>query len=56
MRGKVAKQLRSTVYGKEFSHRFRSYKRLGAPHSGQIVADERRHSYQSLKKARLTKI
>ena len=46
MNARKAKQLRQRVYGKLYSPRFRTYKKIG----NQIIADARRQAYQALKK------
>lgn len=53
MNGKVAKRMRRSVYGENFSPRERQYVRLK---NGQIVNTGRRAAYQSLKKANRGKL
>jgi hypothetical protein len=48
MRGAKAKKLRKMVYGKDFSPKHREYYKLTA--TGQIVADDKRQSYQKAKR------
>ncbi len=52
MRGLVAKRLRKQVYGKEYSHRERKYKRSGGQfRGGSRVNVGRRAEYLKLKQS-----
>ena len=46
MNGKMAKKIRTLVYGKDFSPRHRKYSYKG----GGRVADDKRQRYQQIKK------